>query len=89
MPEYNTQVPQWEVPPSDREDGFECLVFYRGRWVHIKWSNEHERWSLPIGQLVAGQKHTFAPLPPSPQSVADFDSWPERYVPLTFTPFEV
>jgi hypothetical protein len=68
----------WEVPPTDREDGVECLAFHRGKWVHVKWSQTHNGWSLGYGKAFLGPwgvERPFAPLPSRPDVLTDFFGW--------------
>jgi hypothetical protein len=73
-----TEIQPWDVPPSDREDGVECLAFHRGKWVHVKWSQTHNGWSLGYGKAFLGPwgvERPFAPLPSRPDVLTDFFGW--------------
>lgn len=55
--------------PDDREDGFECLAFHRGKWTHVKWDGRH--FILGYGApfiLERSDPTAYAPLPPHPDS---------------------
>lgn len=35
----------WMPPPiAERPNGFECLIWHRGRWRHVCWSATHQGW---------------------------------------------
>ena len=60
------QLPEWLPDPADRPEGFECLIFFRGKWTNVRWCNaNYEGWSL--GYLQGFVKDTpetlYAPLP--------------------------
>ena len=49
--------------PKWRDDGFEALAFHRGKWVHVKWSKDHNAWSLGLWPgFHSGRGSSAAPL---------------------------
>jgi hypothetical protein len=64
-------------PPclADRPDGFETLVFHRGKWVHVKWSTHG--WSLGYGGPFLGvdENREWAPLLQKPIDADGFYVW--------------
>jgi hypothetical protein len=62
------------LPPiSEREDGMEVLAFHRGKWVHVKWSQEHSSWHLGYGApFIRDGSRAFAPLPQKPEGAEEF-----------------
>lgn len=55
----------WFPPPiPERPDGFECLIWHRGRWRHVKWQTRHEGWTFGYGcAFTSDLGRVFAPLP--------------------------
>lgn len=54
-------------PPAiaDRPDGYECLVWHRGKWRHLRWVTEYKGWMRGYGSgyLPGDTGRLFAPLP--------------------------
>lgn len=67
----------WLPEPSCRPDGFEALLFHRGKWRHMRWSEDHEAWSLGYGKgfVVDTSDRAYAPLPPKPEGADGFYDW--------------
>ena len=56
----------WFPPPmADRPDGFECLVWHRGKWRHMRWASDLQGWERRCGgaYLPGDLGRLFAPLP--------------------------
>lgn len=55
----------WLPEPSARPAGFECLIFWRGKWTNVYWSEDHESWSLGYGRgfIVDLDETLYAPMP--------------------------
>lgn len=56
----------WSPPPiKERPEGFECLVWHRGRWRHVRWVRNHEMWMFGYGSPGIANElgRIFAPLP--------------------------
>lgn len=72
-------VNEWELEPNLRTDGFECLAFHRGKWVHVKWCAYYQDWSLGRGQpFIEDGNRAFAHLPdntPSRKAPNGFYDW--------------
>lgn len=59
-------VKPWQPPSrSERPDGFECLIWHRGRWRHVIWNATHAGWQFDYGSAMTidGIDRPFAPLP--------------------------
>lgn len=67
----------WLPEPSARPDGFEALLFFRGKWRHMRWSTEHRGWSLGYGKGFVPdlEGRGYAPLPPKPEGADGFFDW--------------
>ena len=61
---------------SDPEDGFECMIFHRGKWRHVRWSKTHRGWHLGYGAPFVPVQETLilAPLP-NQKIKTDFYGW--------------
>lgn len=63
-------------PPEEREDGFECLAFHRGKWEHVKWVASYGQFILGYGgAFIRDGDRAFAPLPPKPEGADGFFDW--------------
>jgi hypothetical protein len=65
----------WYIASEDREDGFECLVLYRGYWFHVKWDKDRNIWSLPFANRIDGEEWPMSPLPVHPGTTSNFYEW--------------
>ena len=64
--EQLTKPVVWSPPPiKDRPEGFECLVWHRGRWRHVRWVRNHNMWMFGYGSPGIANElgRQFAPLP--------------------------
>lgn len=54
-------------PPAiaERPDGYECLVWHRGRWRHVKWVAQWQGWQFgyATAHIPGDLGRLFAPLP--------------------------
>lgn len=60
------RVKVWSPPPvHERPEGFECLVWHRGRWRHVRWVRNHKMWMFGYGSpgIDNDLGRQFAPLP--------------------------
>jgi hypothetical protein len=55
----------WSPPPEhERPEGFECLVWHRERWRHVKWVPNLRLWLFGYGSAgIEDLGRMFAPLP--------------------------
>lgn len=68
----------WSPPPaSERPDGFECLIWHRGRWRHVCWHVKYLGWMFGYASAFAPDSSTrfYAPLP---ERTPDHDFFGDR-----------
>lgn len=67
----------WEPDFDNLEDGFECLLFHRGKWRHVKWNATHGQFGLGYAKgLIANHRgRAWAKLPPKPKNADGFFDW--------------
>lgn len=56
----------WTVPPpNERPDGYQCLLWHRGRWRHMAWVKQHNFWMFGYGSagILDTETRRYAPLP--------------------------
>lgn len=66
------------VPDFDNlKDGFECLVFHRGKWRHVRWSTGHSGFMFRYAgsMLAVVTDRAWAQLPPKPEGADKFFDW--------------
>lgn len=65
----------WFPPPiNDRPDGYECLIWHRGRWRHVSWTIAHQGWMFGYASAhtIDGPDRLYAPIP---WNTPEFDFW--------------
>ena len=56
----------WMPPaPAERPDGFECLIWHRGRWRHVMWIATYQGWMFGYASAhtMDAPDRLYAPLP--------------------------
>lgn len=44
------EMSEWKPPePDERPDGYECIIWHRGRWMHVKWVERFGGWMFGYG----------------------------------------
>lgn len=66
---------EWKIPNiEDRHNGLEVLAWHRGKWRHVKWSDEFQMWSLGYGmEFIEDAERAFAPIPTPPEPDTFFE----------------
>lgn len=66
-------------PKKERVSSLEVLMFYMGRWVHVRWSTKAQCWITGKGgEMLSDGGRAFAPLPPKPEGAVDFYTFDVR-----------
>lgn len=66
---------EWRPPITPtRPDGFECLIWHRGRWRHVKWVESMKGWMFGYGSAMTidTRDRLYAPLP---EGTPDVNFW--------------
>ena len=61
-----------------RPDGFECLIWHRGMWRHVKWQAGHRGWMFGYESAMCMDTpdRLYAPLP---DNTPEHNFWEGEY----------
>jgi hypothetical protein len=64
-PKTDGNIPWFPPAMPRRPDGFECMIWHRGRWRHVKWVERFNGWQFgyATAHILGDLGRLFAPLP--------------------------
>lgn len=69
----------WTPPiAASRPDGFECLIWHRGMWRHVKWQADFDGWMFGYASSLS-LDHPGRLYAPLPDATPEHDFWEGDY----------